>query len=56
MQGDGGAPLVCRSTTNQWIVVGLVSWGVRCGEPNVPGVYTNVSALLPWINSQVAKM
>ncbi|XP_044730304.1 phenoloxidase-activating factor 2-like [Chrysoperla carnea] len=51
--GDGGAPLVCESTNHQWTVVGLVSWGIRCGEPDIPGVYTNVSALLPWINSQI---
>ncbi|XP_044729322.1 phenoloxidase-activating factor 2-like [Chrysoperla carnea] len=50
--GDGGSPLVCELTTGQWTVVGLVSWGVGCGQPKIPGVYVNVAHFLPWIQSQ----
>lgn len=33
----------------RWIVVGIVSWGIRCGEPNHPGIYTRVDAYSQWI-------
>ncbi|CAG9796577.1 unnamed protein product [Diatraea saccharalis] len=51
--GDGGSGLVC-SVNGQWVLVGLVSWGLGCAASNVPGVYINIAALLPWIQQQVA--
>ncbi|CAB3240699.1 unnamed protein product [Arctia plantaginis] len=51
--GDGGSGLVCQ-VDEKWILVGLVSWGIGCGSPNVPGVYVNVASYLPWINQQIA--
>ncbi|XP_054706616.1 protein masquerade-like [Uloborus diversus] len=48
--GDGGSPLVCKSE-GYWYVVGLVSWGIGCGQPGVPGVYVNLLYYTDWINS-----
>ncbi|KAH9637643.1 hypothetical protein HF086_009311 [Spodoptera exigua] len=51
--GDGGSGLVCQ-VNGQWVVVGLVSWGLGCANANVPAAYVNVAAFLPWIQQQVA--
>ncbi|XP_052737737.1 phenoloxidase-activating factor 2-like [Bicyclus anynana] len=51
--GDGGSGLVCQ-VNGQWVVVGLVAWGLGCASANVPATYVNVAALLPWIQQQVA--
>ncbi|XP_037782971.1 serine proteinase stubble-like [Penaeus monodon] len=48
-KGDGGGPLVCDGPHGAVQLAGLVSWGVGCGEPGVPGVYVDVSYYLEWI-------
>lgn len=54
-EGDGGSGLYCVDGTSGIIkVVGLVSWGLSCGQAGVPGVYTNTKHLSPWIESVVA--
>lgn len=49
-KGDSGGPLQVKIPgTKSWTLVGLVSNGVRCAEPNLPGIYTRVNKYLPWI-------
>uniref|UniRef100_A0A671F5H3 Serine protease 21 n=1 Tax=Rhinolophus ferrumequinum TaxID=59479 RepID=A0A671F5H3_RHIFE len=47
-QGDSGGPMTCEKK-GLWYQVGIVSWGVGCGRPNLPGIYTNVSRHFNWI-------
>ncbi|MEV4411713.1 trypsin-like serine protease [Catellatospora sp. NPDC049609] len=41
-QGDSGGPMVKKNASNEWIQVGIVSWGIGCAQPQKPGVYTEV--------------
>jgi subtilisin-like proprotein convertase family protein/secreted trypsin-like serine protease len=41
-QGDSGGPMFKRDANNEWVQVGITSWGVGCARPQKPGVYTEV--------------
>merc|ERR1712198_122455 len=51
-KGDGGSPLVCPSSfdPDTYEQVGIVAWGIGCGEKGIPGVYASVSEAVCWID------
>lgn len=51
-QGDGGGPLVCN-LQGTWYLAGIVSWGIGCGQHDVPGVYTKISQYSDWIQNNL---
>ncbi|XP_021915461.1 venom protease-like isoform X2 [Zootermopsis nevadensis] len=48
-RGDSGGPLMLQLQSGRWATIGVVSWGIRCAEPNTPGIYTRVNSYLQWI-------
>lgn len=54
-QGDSGGPLVQR-VNNEFVQVGITSFGAACADPNHPGVYTQVSKFIGWINYMKPQM
>jgi trypsin len=49
-RGDSGGPLFRPPD----VLVGIVSWGVSCGNPEYPGVYSRLSASMEWISRMLA--
>ncbi|MEU3053211.1 MULTISPECIES: S1 family peptidase [Streptomyces] len=42
-QGDSGGPMFRKDDSDEWVQVGIVSWGQGCARPDYPGVYAQVS-------------
>ena len=60
-QGDSGGPLVMQAmntTTGSTyaLQVGVVSWGVRCGNTFFPGVYARPSGAVPWMEATICAL
>lgn len=49
--GDSGGPLVVDNT-----LVGVVSWGYKCAEPDHPGIYSSTSYHYDWIKKHVGEL
>ena len=55
LQGDSGGPLLCQDERDpdRWLVVGIVSWGIKCAHPRLPGVYAYVPKYVNWIEKMM---
>ncbi|CAH2242393.1 jg12974 [Pararge aegeria aegeria] len=56
-QGDSGGPLQIKvplkTYGNMYQILGVTSFGIKCGQKNRPGVYTRVSSFIDWIEETV---
>lgn len=51
--GDGGSPLMCPGQDNLYYQIGIVAWGIGCGQKGIPGAYTNVLMFADWIHKNL---
>lgn len=54
-QGDSGGPLYRINATENTVtsLSGITSWGIGCGVAANPGIYTNVTAYIDWIQANL---
>jgi len=52
-QGDSGGAFMCHTAGAAHELSGIVSWGIGCAEPHFPGVYTQTSYFIDWVNAHM---
>lgn len=60
--GDSGGPLYAYNSNNNninrrakdLVIYGIVSFGIKCAHPTVPGIYVRVSRYSDWISAVLA--
>jgi secreted trypsin-like serine protease len=56
-QGDsGGSAFRHDDSSDTYQLVGIVSWGIGCGDDAYPGIYTRASWVSTWIKPIIKKM
>lgn len=55
-QMDSGGPLVVKNKKGEFVLAGIVSWGAGCARPDAYGVYSKVSAVQDWIETEALKL
>jgi transmembrane serine protease 3 len=53
-QGDSGGPFVVKSDKG-YVLQGVVSFGIGCARPGMPGVYARVSEFTSWLSLQITR-
>ena len=54
--GDSGGPLVIKGgNAGADVQIGVVSWGIGCAHDDFPGVYSRVSRVYEWIQTEACK-
>jgi secreted trypsin-like serine protease len=50
--GDSGGPLVVKDpdVRQGYILIGVVGWGIQCGNPAFPGIYRRVATYYGWVH------
>ncbi|KAH6929500.1 hypothetical protein HPB50_000876 [Hyalomma asiaticum] len=51
-QGDSGGGLTVLHDEH-WYAVGIISYGVGCATPGVPGIYTDVTKYVTWLRHEL---
>jgi len=54
-QGDSGGPLFLADRYNAPTLIGVVSWGNKCGLVMSPAVFSKVDHVLDWIRGEMQK-
>jgi len=57
--GDSGGPLILRkenSNVNEDVVLGITSWGIRCADPDFPGVWARTSDQIEWLQDMICQI